>query len=610
MLWCRATFAECFSDDKCRLFPTQQQLFDFIDDQEKCEQKLVAEGKQWFPFSVEFPSEEEAVRLLTVRSTNASFDKSSRGFRPLFRRRLPDSTAATAPLPGSKRQHCALREDYSLLYGETPLSRQSRMFLAATIVGIQQVITEIEPQQLHLYEVIREGAPCHLYLDVERESDFSAWRRVVCVDDSADDSSDGDPPPSGAEAHECNDESYMAALRAALWRPPRCCPWNCSVRADNSATTDVLLGELQMFLQVAYPELLAGLASNCAEAGDRECISLSGRKVGDNGSVGSTGKWPMGPEVDVLVMRSVQQLQSGGKDRVKFSQHYVIKFSGRWFQNNGSVGRLVSQFIDYLYERVLVSPKVHKALFYHESPKYFPVLQPGDAPNLPFLPLRCIIDSGVYSRNRTMRCLGSCKLHKSGVFTVERTTETVTDMVSLFLVSLITLPLQPRTVIVIPGPAETYSPTGTLGPSSRGGANAQQLLPKEVERYAALVKYVVEQWSAMCGDACSVSSARRCGDRYLLLTLKGSRYCGNVGRQHRSNNVYLSVDLKCGVWFQKCFDPECAGFRGAPQPFPMSAVGLQSGPLISGGWTDGARAVALASHASLRTKFNVPQSTS
>ncbi|XP_068134818.1 DNA-directed primase/polymerase protein isoform X2 [Hyperolius riggenbachi] len=35
------------------------------------------------------------------------------------------------------------------------------------------------------------------------------------------------------------------------------------------------------------------------------------------------------------------------------------------------------------------------------------------------------------------------------------------------------------------------------------------------------------------------------------------RWCENIGRAHKSNNVMLLVDLKREVWYQKCHDPIC-----------------------------------------------------
>jgi hypothetical protein len=54
--------------------------------------------------------------------------------------------------------------------------------------------------------------------------------------------------------------------------------------------------------------------------------------------------------------------------------------------------------------------------------------------------------------------------------------------------------------------------------------------------------------------------------------LAGNRFCENVGREHKSNNVVINVDVSSSTWFQTCHDSACAGFRGPLRPLPESAA--------------------------------------
>ncbi|GFR48547.1 hypothetical protein Agub_g10446, partial [Astrephomene gubernaculifera] len=54
----------------------------------------------------------------------------------------------------------------------------------------------------------------------------------------------------------------------------------------------------------------------------------------------------------------------------------------------------------------------------------------------------------------------------------------------------------------------------------------------------------------------------------LLLSMRNNRWCANVGRPHRSNGIYYQVDLRGGVWCQRCHDPMCRDFRSALMPLP------------------------------------------
>jgi hypothetical protein len=51
-----------------------------------------------------------------------------------------------------------------------------------------------------------------------------------------------------------------------------------------------------------------------------------------------------------------------------------------------------------------------------------------------------------------------------------------------------------------------------------------------------------------------------------------NRYCFNVKRQHKRNQVAWNADVVVGVVFQTCFDEGCRGFRS--EPLPMCAVAL------------------------------------
>ncbi|RNC44018.1 coiled-coil domain-containing protein 111, partial [Trypanosoma cruzi] len=154
-------------------------------------------------------------------------------------------------------------------------------------------------------------------------------------------------------------------------------------------------------------------------------------------------------------------------------------------------------------------------------------------------------------------------------------------------------------------PAPTISTFGAA--SSNEGCkygSGETQLTKDVDRarYDALAEHVAREWSIVGGVPCRVSSVRQRGGRYLFFLLDGSRYCSNVGRQHLSNNVYITVDLQQRVWVQKCFDPDCALYRCAPRAIPDDVWSTNRHD-----WTSETPTAALASHASLRTIFQPPR---
>ncbi|KAM8969220.1 DNA-directed primase/polymerase protein isoform X2 [Sarcophilus harrisii] len=46
-------------------------------------------------------------------------------------------------------------------------------------------------------------------------------------------------------------------------------------------------------------------------------------------------------------------------------------------------------------------------------------------------------------------------------------------------------------------------------------------------------------------------------EELLVYDISKYRWCGNIKRAHKSNNIMILVDLKNEVWYQKCHDPVC-----------------------------------------------------
>lgn len=63
------------------------------------------------------------------------------------------------------------------------------------------------------------------------------------------------------------------------------------------------------------------------------------------------------------------------------------------------------------------------------------------------------------------------------------------------------------------------------------------------------------------------------------------RYCENIGRYHKSNNVYWIVDLNTKKIYQKCHDPDCSDFSSMPKNLPeeiLFKLDIEGDILISG----------------------------
>jgi hypothetical protein len=174
-----------------------------------------------------------------------------------------------------------------------------------------------------------------------------------------------------------------------------------------------------------------------------------------------------------------------------------------------------------------------------------------------------IIDRGVYSKNRNFRCIWATKRAKKVGF-----------------------PLRP---------IDGTNPT----PRESSFEYFKRTLITHVGENPHLIGYPEEQavqWSSACSSgfltvpdvsttrieefaiAVFAPKAAIGTQRYshefntLCLTVRGSRFCRNIGREHKSNGVYLVCRLQSGVIVQKCFDPDCRAFESAPVQIPLAIL--------------------------------------
>ena len=59
--------------------------------------------------------------------------------------------------------------------------------------------------------------------------------------------------------------------------------------------------------------------------------------------------------------------------------------------------------------------------------------------------------------------------------------------------------------------------------------------------------------------------------RAVMFDIAGYRYCENIRRHHRSNNIMLIANLERMTYYQKCYDPECkrVQFKSNEMPIPI-----------------------------------------
>ncbi|KAK7112181.1 DNA-directed primase/polymerase protein-like isoform X2 [Littorina saxatilis] len=188
----------------------------------------------------------------------------------------------------------------------------------------------------------------------------------------------------------------------------------------------------------------------------------------------------------------------------------------------------------------------------------------------------CFADLGVYTKNRNFRLFKSCKLGKTAAFSVAEENIYNTEVDDgrdkdrdIFLASLVTnvghgyLTFGER-------------PDGTQPPNKHRRTSGAPRPPtgEHIEGsgkspYPEVDDFIVSQVSGRGG------TIRRwtyfADAEVLTYDIMGYRFCYNVQRQHRSNNIKLVADLQKGMWYQKCYDPDCQAVNFKSEEFQLPA---------------------------------------
>lgn len=58
----------------------------------------------------------------------------------------------------------------------------------------------------------------------------------------------------------------------------------------------------------------------------------------------------------------------------------------------------------------------------------------------------------------------------------------------------------------------------------------------------------------------------------MIYSMSRSRYCEHIGREHKSNHVMYIVDFQRAAYYQKCYDPDCQGYRSPMRHVPWDVM--------------------------------------
>lgn len=250
---------------------------------------------------------------------------------------------------------------------------------------------------------------------------------------------------------------------------------------------------------------------------------------------------------------------------VKFSRHVIVRLPGAAFLDNAHVGHFAQEII-------------HQAMQQRDGSKFSRMMFVMDKHGHE----TTFIDSGVYSRNRAFRLFQSSKAGKNIPLVPTKRmlaawSHNFPDE-KIFLHSLVSN-IDPMARLLACSEDDEGQAFRIAEVSFKKRNMSRE--GKDVQRgsspYPKLDEFVLE----VCRHSVRNTGPRTIGVRswvamdngsILIYNLSGYRFCNNIGREHKSNGVFIVVDTHEGIWYQKCYDPECKGYKSPSCPIPESVL--------------------------------------
>lgn len=258
-----------------------------------------------------------------------------------------------------------------------------------------------------------------------------------------------------------------------------------------------------------------------------------------------------------IVMDEKWIIEFDSSSNVKFSRHVVVRLPGAAFLDNSHVGHFAHEIIcDAMKQRE--TSKFSRMMFVRNKH--------GQETTF--------IDTGVYSRNRAFRLFLSSKAGKNiPLVPTERMMaawlHTFPDE-KIFMHSLVSNIHPMARLLTYSAEGETFKFTQStsIQKSVKSVCDAQH----GSSPYPNLDAFIIQVCRYSLGDKGATrnidirSWVSMDNGSIFVYNLSGYRYCNNIGREHKSNGVFIVVDLHEGIWYQKCYDPDCKGYRSSTLP--------------------------------------------
>jgi hypothetical protein len=276
-----------------------------------------------------------------------------------------------------------------------------------------------------------------------------------------------------------------------------------------------------------------------------------------------------------------QVLDLDSSTEKKFSRHLIFMLPNAIFQDNYNVGNFVKNMCSELRIYITeISKKEEDGIEVNNSygnvdKQYVCELLVLDRKGT----YRLFCDEGVYTKNRHFRLYMSTKWNKNAPLTVSKENQYKPTNIyrqgesqdlQLFMDSLITyVPVDTNNLRVLKYEhcvkQELYlvSPAEVPFESFVSSSDLKSPYP-EVDKFVTTLIHPGRIWRWFYFST----------GNHIVYDIIGYRYCGNIGRQHRSNNIKYVVNLTDCIYYQKCYDPDCANYRSIECKLPPEVTFL------------------------------------
>lgn len=184
------------------------------------------------------------------------------------------------------------------------------------------------------------------------------------------------------------------------------------------------------------------------------------------------------------------------------------------------------------------------------------------------------VDLGVYTKNRCFRLIASSKFGKKQRLLPlgEKQEDRIAISSQQFMDALVCCVSADEELMGIRSAKEMKNGRNLLASSSNGQRFAGEV---DVAVNSDLPKLDAYVMSIICKDGGGIYRVTKFAESgHVMYAIKGGyKWCGNIGRHHKSNNVILVADVTRAKMFQKCFDPDCRGYRSNEWDIPGDILG-------------------------------------